>query len=123
MKILNEKTHYPFTYGDKNVDEVMLSDYVVELMKTKRFQSHVTAMFFALLALRSYAQPSSAIPPEYGEAANEILNQAAQDGAAGGVPTAPPIGRIEGQVPLAQGNPQCLIPVMPIEQQRLIAAQ
>ena len=26
---------YSITYGDKNVDEVMLSDYVVELMKTK----------------------------------------------------------------------------------------
>lgn len=85
---------YPVTYGDTNVDEVMLSDYAVELMKTKRFQSHVTAMFFALLALGSYAQPSLAIPPEYGEAANEILNQAAQNGAAGGVPAAPPIGKI-----------------------------
>ena len=114
---------YSITYGDKNVDEVMLSDYVVELMKTKWFQSHVTAMFFALLALGSYAQPSLAIPPEYGEAANEILNQAAQNGAAGGVPAAPPIGQIQGQVPMAQGNPQCVIPAMPIEQQRLIAAQ
>ena len=114
---------YPITHGDKNVDEVMLSDYVVELMKTKRFQSHVTAIFFALLALGSYAQPSSAIPPEYGEAANEILNKAAQNGAAGGVPAAPPIGQIQGQVPMAQKNPQCVIPAMPIEQQRLIAAQ
>ena len=114
---------FPITYGDKNVDEVMLSDYVVELMKTKRFQSHVTAMFFALLALGSYAQPSSAIPPEYGEAANEILNQAAQNGAAGGVPAAPPIGQIQGQVPMAQGNPQYVIPGMTMEQQRLIAAQ
>ncbi len=123
MKILNEKAHYPFTYGDKNVDEVMLSDYVVELMKTKRFQSHVAAMFFALLALGSYAQPSLAIPPEYGEAANEILNQAAQNGAANGVPAAPPIGQIKGQVPVAQGNPQYFLPAMPVEQQRLIAAQ
>jgi hypothetical protein len=114
---------YPITYGDKNVDEVMLSDYVVELMKTKRFQSHVTAIFFALMALGSYAPPSSAIPPEYGEAANEILNQAAQNGAAGGVPAAPPIGQIQGQVPMTQENPQCVIPAMPIEQQRLIAAQ
>lgn len=114
---------YPITYGDKNIDEVMLSDYVVELMKTKRFQSHVTAIFFALLALGSYAQPSLAIPPEYGEAANEILNQAAQNGAAGGVSAAPPIGQIQGQVPMAQENPQFVIPAMPIEQQRLIAAQ
>lgn len=114
---------YPVTYGDKNVDKVMLSDYVVELVKTKRFQSHVTAMFFALLTLGSYAQPSLAIPPEYGEAANEIFNQAAQNGTVGGVPAAPPIGQIQGQVPMAQGNPQCVIPAMPIEQQRLIGAQ
>jgi hypothetical protein len=123
MKIFNEKAHYPFTYGDKNADEVMLSDYVVELMKTKRFQSHMTSAFFALLTLGSYAQPSSAIPPEYGEAANEMLNQAAQNGAAGGAPAVPPIGQIQGQVPGVQGNPQYVIPAMPIEQQRLIAAQ
>lgn len=118
MKHFNEKAHYPFTYGDKNVDEVMLSDYLVELMRTKRFQSHMTAIFFALLTLVSYARPSSAIPPEYGEAANEMLNQAAQngDGAAGGVPAVPPIGQIQGQVPVAQGNPQFVLPAMPIEQ-------
>ena len=123
MKILNQRAHYLFTYGDKNTDEVRLSDYAVELMKTKRFQSHGTTMFFALLALGSYAQPSSAIPPEYVEAANEILNQAAQNGVAGEVLAAPPIGRIEGQVPVAQGNPQFIVNAMPIEQQRLIAAQ
>lgn len=109
MKNLNEKGHYPFTYGDKSGDEVMRNDYVVKLMKTKRFQSHVTAIFFALLALGSYAQPSSAIPPEYGEA--------------GRVPAALPIGQIEGQVPVFQGNTQFVIPAIPIEQQRLIATQ
>jgi hypothetical protein len=109
MKTFNEKAHYPFTYVDKNVDEVMLSDYVVELMKTKRFQSHMTAIFFALLTLGSYARPSSAIPPAYGEAANEMLNQAAQNGAAGGVPAVPPIGQIQGQVSVPQGNPQFVI--------------
>ena len=35
MKILNQRVHYLFTYGDKNTDEVRLSDYAVELMKTK----------------------------------------------------------------------------------------
>ena len=68
----NEKAQYPFTYGDENADEVRLSIYVVELMKTKRFQSHMVSVFFALLTLRSYAQPSSAIPPEYGEAAANL---------------------------------------------------
>jgi hypothetical protein len=119
----NLKPHFPFTYGDENADEVRLSNYVVELMKTKKFQNYITAVFFALLTLGSYAQPSSAIPPEYGEAANEMLNQAAQNGAAGGVPAVPPIGEIAGQVPVVKENPQFVLPAMPIEQQRLIAGQ
>ena len=118
MKNFNQKAHYPYTYGDENADEVRLSDFVIELMKSRKFQSYVSAVCFALLALGSYAQPSSAIPPEYGEVANEIL-----DTAAGGVPAVPPIGVIQGQVPVGQGNPQYVIPAMPIEQQRLIAAQ
>ena len=68
------KPHFPFTYGDENADEVRLSNYVVELMKTKKFQNHMTAVFFALMALGSYAQPSSAIPPEYGEAVNNVVH-------------------------------------------------
>ena len=119
----HEKAHYPFTYGDKNSDKVMFSDYIVELMKSKRFQSHMAAIFFAFVTLGGYAQSSSAMPPEYGEAANEMLNQAAQNGAAGGIPTVPPIGQINGQVPVAPGNPQCILPAMTIEQQRLLAAQ
>ena len=35
----NTKPHFPFTYGDENADEVRLSNYVVELMKTKNFQN------------------------------------------------------------------------------------
>lgn len=116
----NTKPHFPFTYGDKNADEVRLSDYVVELIKTKRFRSYVTRAFFAFLTLGSYAQSSSAIPPEYGEAVNEILDQAAKNG---GIPAVPPIGEIAGQVPVVQGNPHFVLPAMPIQQQRLIAAQ
>lgn len=123
MKTFTEKANYPFTYGDKTDNDVMLSDYVVELVKNKRFQSHVTAISFALLTIGSYARPSVAIPPEYGEAANDIINQAAQNGGLGGVPAAPAIGPIEGQVPGAQGNPQFFIPAMPVQQQRLLAAQ
>ena len=114
------KSHFPYTYGDENADDVRLSNYVVELMKTKKFQNYMRAVFFAILTIGSYAQPASAIPAEYGEAANEILNQAAQNGAAGGVPAGPPIVQ---QVPMAEVNPQCFIPAMPIEQQRLIADQ
>ena len=35
----------------------------------------------------------------------------------------PPLGKIQGQVEVAQGNPQYVLNAMPIEQQRLIAAQ
>lgn len=88
---------YPIMYGDQNVDEKMLSDYVVELMKTKKFQNHMTAVFFAFLALGSYAQPSSAIPVEYGEAAANLAQEAGQ--------TVPPLGDVVGNV-----NPQPPIP-------------
>jgi hypothetical protein len=74
----NTNPHFSFTYGDENADEVKLSDYVVELMKTKKFQNYVTAVFFALMTLGSYAQPSSAIPPEYGEAAAEATKGTGQ---------------------------------------------
>lgn len=63
MANFNQKTHYPYPYGDKNANEVRLSDFVIELMKSKKFQRHLNAVFFAL---GSYAKPSSVIPPEYG---------------------------------------------------------
>jgi|GEM_PF-4660451 len=97
--IFNEKAQYPFTYGDENADEVRLSTYVVELMKTKRFQSHMAAVFFALLTLGSYAQPSSAIPPEYGEAAAHLAQEVGQN--------VPPLGDVVGN---ANVNPQLPIP-------------
>ena len=97
----NTKSHFPFTYGDKNADEIRLSNYVVELMKTKKFQNYITAVFFALLALGSYAQPSSAIPPEYGEAVNDVVNGMDQ--------VVPPLGAAAGVANVganaAQGNP------------------
>ena len=84
----NTKPHFPFTYGDENADEVKLSNYVVDLMKTKKFQNYITAVFFALMTLGSYAQPSSAIPPEYGEAANNLVNGMDQ--------AVPPLGATAG---------------------------
>ena len=81
-----------------------------------------------MIALGSQAAPASAIPPEYGEAANEILNQAAQNGGAvGGAQGVPPIGNIAGQVKDIPGPvpeiPRCYIPAMPVEQQQLLARQ
>lgn len=109
----NKTPHFPFTYGDDATnDGNRLSDYAVNKLSEKKTQNYLRSMVIAIIALGSQAAPVNAIPLEYGEAANEILNQAAQNGAAGGVPAAPPIGQIQAQVP-----------AMPIEQQRLIAAQ
>ena len=119
----NEKPNFPVTYGDKDrKNEKRFSDYVVIAAKNERVQKHIAAVAVAVFTLGMYTQPASAIPPEYGEAANEILNQAAENVAgAGGIPVVPPIGEIHGQVP--QVNQHYNIPAMPIEQQRLIAAQ
>ena len=95
----NEKAQYPFTYGDENADEVRLSTYVVELMKTKKFQNYITSVFFAIITLGSYAQPSSAIPPEYGEAAANLAQEVGQN--------VPPLGDVVGN---ANVNPQLPIP-------------
>jgi len=111
---------YPITYGDDTSDRKMLSDSIVDVAKNKRVQKHLGSVAAALFTLAMYIQPASAIPPEYGEAANEMLNQATQNGGAAAVP---PIGNIQGQVPVAQANPQYVLPAMPIEQQRFIAAQ
>ena len=97
----NTKPHFPFTYGDENADEVRLINYVVELMKTKNFQNQITALFFALLTLGSYAQPSSAIPLEYREVANNVVNGMDQ--------AVPPLGDAAGVAQVganaARGNP------------------
>ena len=101
MKNFNEKAHYPFTYGDTNVDKIMLSDRVVKLVKTKRFRSHMTAVFFALLSVVSYPRGSSAIPPEYGEAAAEAIKGAGQA-------AQPMAGDFAGKVNINQQLPQNL---------------
>ena len=75
----------------------MLSDYVVRLMESEKFQSHATAVFFALLTLGSYSQASSAIPPEYGEAAANVAQGVGQN--------VPPLGDVVGNA-----NPQLPLP-------------
>ncbi|MFT5791645.1 MAG: hypothetical protein ACI9LI_000982 [Saprospiraceae bacterium] len=99
MNRFNQKPQYPLTYGDKvDDDEVRLSDFAVELMKSKKFQSYASAVFFAFLTLGSYAQPSSAIPPEYGEAAANLAQGVEQ-----GVP---PLGEVAGNINPHQNIPQ-----------------
>lgn len=117
----NKKPHFPLTYGDQSADEPRLSDDVVELLKNKKFQSHMMSVLAAFVTIISYAPDVQAIPAEYGEAVNEALNQAGQAGAAGGVPAGPPIGKITGQVPV--GNQNGCLSAMPTEQQRLLAGQ
>ena len=125
----NANPHFPFTYGDDvSNDGQRLSDYVVNKLSDKKTQNYLGGLTMAMIALGSQVAPARAIPPEYGEAANEILNQAAQNGGAvGGAPTVPPIGNIAGQVKDIPGPvpeiPRCYIPAMPVEQQQLIAAQ
>ena len=97
----NNTPHFPYTYGDNPVDDdVRLSIFVSELMKNKKFQNYTIAVFVAVLALGSYAAPSSAIPPEFGEAANNVVGQVQQD--------LPPVGNGAGRVDLNLGpkNPE-----------------
>ena len=120
----NAKPRFPFTYGDDIVnDGERLSDFIVNKLSEKKTRNYIGSVAMAALALGAQVPKAYAIPPEYGEAANNIINQAAQTGA-----TVPPIGDIKGHVPNVPGGevpevPRCFIPAMPIEQQRLIAAQ
>ena len=99
----NKKPHFPFTYGDHvENDDLRLSYYVVELMKSQRFQSYTSALCFALLTLGSYAQPSSAIPAEYGHTVDEMLNQVNQ-AAQGYENLGPEIGQAAGKINLGPG--------------------
>lgn len=91
----NKTPQYPLTYGDLAADEeVRLSDYVVRVLKNEKLQSHMASVFFALLALGSYAAPSSAIPVEYGEAAANAAQGIGE--------TLPPLGEIAGTGKVAQ---------------------
>ena len=81
----NTKPHFPFTYGDDVAnDGERMSDYVVNKFKDKNFTSHLGAVALAVLTLGSYAAPSNAIPPEYGEAATNVLKDIPQQCVPGG---------------------------------------
>ena len=121
----NEKPNFPFTYGDDVInDGQRLSDYVVNTLSDKKTQKYLGSVAAAAFALGAHASQARAIPAENGETVNNIINQAGQAGA-----TVPPIGELQGHVPnvpgggVPEGNTRCFIPAMPIEQQRLIAAQ
>lgn len=80
----NEKPHFPFTYGDDvENDGKRMSDYVVNKFKDKDFRNHLGAVAFTAFTLGSFAGPSNAIPPEYGETASNVLKDIPQQGVPG----------------------------------------
>lgn len=82
---LNEKPHFPYTYGDLiEANETRVSNHVINLVQNEKFQNHCISVASALVTLSFYATPASAIPPEYGEAVNGIVNN--MD------PVVPPVG-------------------------------
>ena len=83
---------YPITYGDSTENELKLSDRLIEVTKSERFQNHAKAVFFALLSIASYIQPQPtiAIPPEHGEAAANIIEGVEQ--------VVPQLGEVVGNV-------------------------
>lgn len=90
----NEKPHFPYTYGDLIEDDgVRLSDHVVNVAKSERFKNHLVSVAGALVTIGFYAAPVSAIPPEYGEAVNDLVNNMDQ--------VVPPLGNPEGVAGIA----------------------
>jgi len=121
----NKKPQFPFTYGDEVAnDGERLSDYVVKKLSDKKTQRYLGSVATAVLVLGTQVGEAKAIPAEYGEAANNIINQAGEAACQGG----PPIGQIQGNIPDVPGagvpgGPSYYIPRMPIEDQRRLAAQ
>ena len=82
----NQKDCFPYSYGDITPeDELRFSDYVVEILKNPKVQNYATSLALTFFALSSYANPASAIPPEYGEVASQFAENVQQE--------IPPIGK------------------------------
>lgn len=88
MDNFNKKPCYPITYGDSDGDNTKISDYVVYVVKSEKFQRYMGSVGFAVLAVASRAHPVAAIPPEYGEAAANIVEGVGQN--------VPPLGDLAG---------------------------
>jgi hypothetical protein len=103
---------FPFHYGDTPSNEGdRLSDKVVTVVQTKKFQNICSALFSAVLVLGGQARVSNAIPPEAGEHIANAADAAVNAGQVADL--APNIGgRVAGGVanaagplPLANQNP------------------
>ena len=95
MGNFNNRPVYLFTYGDEDANNERISDYVVKVVKSERFQRHMGSVCIATMAVASHARPVSAIPPEYWEAAANIAEGAGQ--------AIPPLGDVAGTANPMQG--------------------
>ena len=90
----NEKPHFPYTYGDLiENDETRVSNYIIDLVQSKEFQSYSASLAYAVYYLGSQAAPVRAVPPEAGEG---IVNAAAQAEIGANVM----VGDIQGKIEL-----------------------
>ena len=90
----NEKPHFPYTYGDLiENDETRVSNYIIDLVQSKEFQSYSASLAYAAYYLGSQAAPVRAVPPEAGEG---IVNAAAQAEIGANVM----VGDIQGKIEL-----------------------
>jgi len=103
---------FPFHYGDTPSNEGdRLSDKVITVVQTKKFQNICSALFSAVLVIGGQARVSNAIPPEAGEHIANAADAAVNAGKVADL--APNIeGRVAGGVanaagplPLANQNP------------------
>lgn len=102
--MIKKKTFgFPIHYGDMASNEGdRLSDQVITLMQTKKFQNICSALFSGMLLIGSQAQVSNAIPPDAAEHLANAADAAVNAGQVGNL--APKIdGRIAGSVANAPG--------------------
>ena len=125
----NKEPQFPFTYGDDVInDGERLSDYLVNKLSDRKIQKYIGSVAIAAFTLGTQIGNANAIPADYGEAANNIINEAGKAAGQAG-PALPPIGKVQGNIPNIPGagvpaeGAQYYISAMPIEQQRAIAAQ
>ena len=101
MTKFNKKPCFPYTYGDdiKN-DDQRLSNYLINKLSNRRIQQYLGSLAVAIIALGGQAKPTNAIPPEYGEAAANVLQELPQQCVPGS--NAKPRGIMQNQVDVNQ---------------------
>ena len=107
--IKKKKLGFPIYYGDTPLNEGRrLSDKVLVVIQTERFQNICSGLFSAVLILGSHGQVSNAIPPEVGEQIAEAAEAAVNAGQAADL-----VPKIDGRVAAAAANAPGLQPLIP----------